>query len=378
MLAAGQLGPGNWIVGMVSGAHMGGALLGVMLIAGGLAWFVQHLALALGSVTDAHLVHVCSHHYSRPVVALVWLMSELALLLHDATVILGSALAVSALFGMPLHTSIITMAGIAVVIWVVQSYRQLDGVALLLVVGGGVGVGYLLMLTAPIRIDIGGAVVLRDPQAWRMVLAVAGAMVMPHTVYLHPLRHAPSVRVHRNVVAGVLGGTLCLNAAMLVLGATAFHGTAYQYIAGFEAAYALLLPVTGSIAAGFVLGFCVLGAGLATLFASGRARQREATGVARNRMHQQLIRITGVGAVVILTLLGAGTDVALTVNARIVQYQALVLVPMLGIMAALLWVTSDARVMGTSVTPPWVQYMGWVTVALISVAVCASMPWVVW
>ena len=102
MVAVGYMDPGNWATDLAGGAQFGYTLLSVVLISNFMAILLQHLALKLGIVTGRDLAQACRDHYSRPVGYLLWVICEIAIAACDLAEVIGSAIALNLLFGIPL------------------------------------------------------------------------------------------------------------------------------------------------------------------------------------------------------------------------------------------------------------------------------------
>src|SRR6187455_3668098 len=107
LVAVGYMDPGNWATDLAGGARFGYTLLSVILISNFMAILLQHLSLKLGIVTGRDLAQACRDHYSRPVGLVLWVLCELAIAACDLAEVIGSAIALQLLFGIPLVTGVI-------------------------------------------------------------------------------------------------------------------------------------------------------------------------------------------------------------------------------------------------------------------------------
>lgn len=261
--------PGNFATNIQAGAKYGYTLLWVVVLANILAMLFQSLSAKLGIATGRNLAELCRTHYPRPVVLVMWAVSEVAAMATDLAEFLGGAIGLSLLFGLPLIwgmvvTGIVTYAILALDR---RGFRPME-----LLIGGLVGIialSYLVELfIAPIdwRAAAFHAVVpgLPDAEAAMLAVGIIGATVMPHAIYLHSSLVQSRVAVHtdadrrmlvrfsnREVVVALAGAGL-VNMAMLMMAAGAFHA-GHPEVAEIGQAYHTLTPLLGAGAAGVFL-----------------------------------------------------------------------------------------------------------------------------
>lgn len=258
--------PGNFATNIQAGAHYGYSLLWVVVAANLIAMLFQALSAKLGIVTGKSLAAECRDRFPRPVVLAMWAVSEIAAMATDLAEFLGGAIGLSLLFGLPMLVSLGITAVVTYVLMVLgqKGFRRME-----LIIGGFVGViglSYLIELfIAPP--DWGafaiGSVVPRLPDADALPLAVAiiGATVMPHAIYLHsaltknriPAKNKSQTRKilgysNREVLVA-LSFAGVVNMAMIAMAAAMFHA-GHEDVAEIETAYKTLLPLLGGWAAG--------------------------------------------------------------------------------------------------------------------------------
>src|SRR5438093_5721264 len=110
MVAVGYMDPGNWATDLAGGAQFGYTLLSVVLISNFMAILLQHLSLKLGIVTGRDLAQACRDHFSRPVGLILWVLCEIAIAACDLAEVIGSAIALNLLFGIPLVAGVLLTA----------------------------------------------------------------------------------------------------------------------------------------------------------------------------------------------------------------------------------------------------------------------------
>jgi manganese transport protein len=280
LVAVGYMDPGNWATGLAGGAMFGYQLLCVIILSNVLAMFLQSLAAKLGIVTGLDLAQACRRRYSFPVRIFLWLLCESAIIACDLAELIGAAIALKLLFGLPLIVGIL-LTGLEVLLVLAlqeRGYRKLEAfiVALLIVIGGCFAVE--LALAQPRAEAILGGMVPRieivtDPAMLYIAIGIIGATVMPHNLYLHSaivktrrydrsrsgLREA--VRFASLDIVIALSLAIFVNAAILVLAAAVFHDNGSPAVVGIEEAYRLLAPALGVGAGSTLFAVALLASG---------------------------------------------------------------------------------------------------------------------
>ncbi len=261
--------PGNYATNIQAGAGYGYTLLWVVLLANLIAMLFQALSARLGIVTGKNLAELSRDNFPRPVVWVMWIISEIAAMATDLAEFLGGAIGLSLLFGLPLIvgmgiTAVITYG---ILVFERQGFRPLE-----LVIGAMVaiiGLCYLAeMLIAPV--DWGSAVAgmmqpaMPDSVALTISVGIIGATVMPHAIYLHSgltqgraaIRtddeRRKLLRFSNIEVVAALAVAGMINMAMVMMAASAFH-QGHSDVAEIETAYHTLTPLLGAAAAGMFL-----------------------------------------------------------------------------------------------------------------------------
>jgi manganese transport protein len=261
--------PGNFATNIQAGAKYGYGLLWVVLIANVMAMLFQALSAKLGIVTGRNLAELCRDHFPKPVVFVMWVVSEIAAMATDLAEFVGGAIGLSLLLHIPLLAG---MAATAVITYALLTTQQLGFRPLELIIGAIVGVicvCYLMeMFIAPI--DWSAALFhtvtpqLADGEALLLAVGIIGATVMPHAIYLHsgltqarvPVRNDADRRLvlrysNREVVIALSMAGL-VNMAMVMTASSAFHA-GHPEVAEIETAYHTLTPLLGGAAAGIFL-----------------------------------------------------------------------------------------------------------------------------
>ena len=384
LVAVGYMDPGHWATDLAGGAQFGYLLLSVVLISNLMAILLQHLALKLGIATGLDLAQACRTYYRRPVALALWFLAEIAIAATDLAEVIGSAIALNLLFGLPLVVGVVLTAADVLVVLLLQhrGVRYLEAV-----VGGLIGViflafGYELIASNPsLPAVLAGFIpkpeVVTSPGALYLAIGILGATVMPHNLYLHSsivktraFGQDPDQR-HAAVRYATVDSTLSLsfafiiNGAILVLAASAFHGTPFSDVADIGDAYRLLTPVLGAGLASTAFAIALLASGQNSTLTGTLAGQIVMEGFLHVRLHPWLRRLITRGvaivpAVVVAALYGATGEGELLVLSQVILSLQLsfAVVP-------LVLFTSNRKVMGSFVNARWLVVMASVIAIVI-------------
>lgn len=280
LVAVGYMDPGNWATDLAGGSRFAYTLLSVILLSNLMAVLLQGLASKLGIVTGRDLAQACRDHYSPRVSFALWVMCEIAIAACDLAEVVGTAIALNLLFGIPLPWGIVITAVDVLAILYLQNkgFRMLEAlvIALVAVVGGCFLV--LLVLAKP---DLGAVAVgfvptigiLTDPEKLYIAIGILGATVMPHNLYLHSSivqtrKYAEDAAGKREAVKfAFLDSTIALsfalfiNSAILIVAAATFYTSGNTAVAEIQDAYKLLTPLLGAAAASTVFAVALLASG---------------------------------------------------------------------------------------------------------------------
>jgi manganese transport protein len=281
LVAVGYMDPGNWATDLAGGARFGYALLSVVLISNLMAILLQGLSLRLGLVTGRDLAQACRDHYSRPVSFMLWILCEIAIAACDLAEVIGSAIALNLLFGIPLLWGVCLTAADVLLILLLQhrGFRLLEAVVITLVATVGVCFAVELVLARPsVGAVFGGLLpttgIIANPGMLYIAMGILGATVMPHNLYLHSaivqtrqVGQADTMGTREAVRYATIDSTLALllaffiNAAILILSAATFHHTGHQDVADIQDAHRLLSPLLGTTLASTLFALALLASG---------------------------------------------------------------------------------------------------------------------
>ena len=280
MVAVGYMDPGNWATDIAGGSRFAYTLLSVVLLSNLMAILLQSLAVKLGVVTGRDLAQACRDHYSKPVSFALWILCEVAIAACDLAEVIGSAIALNLLFGIPLIWGVCLTAADVLLILLLQhrGFRYLEAFVIALVATVGVCFGIELFLAKPDFAAVGMGLIPRgeivtNPAMLYIAIGILGATVMPHNLYLHSsivqTRHVlPDVESRREAIKfATLDSTLALlfaffiNAAILILAAATFHPSGYREVADIGDAHKLLAPLLGTGLASVLFAVALLASG---------------------------------------------------------------------------------------------------------------------
>lgn len=316
--------PGNYATNIQAGAGYGYTLLWVVLFANLIAMLFQALSAKLGIVTGKNLAELCRLHLPRPLVWVMWAISEVAAMATDLAEFLGGAIGLSLLTGMPLLWG---MGITAIVTYAILAFEGLGFRPIELIIGalvGVIGLCYLVeVVIAPI--DWGSAAQglmtpqLADAGALTIAVGIIGATVMPHAIYLHSglTQHRATIHsdaergrvVHFSNIEVIAALTVAgmVNMAMVMMAASAFH-SGHSDVAEIETAYHTLTPLLGAAAAGVFL-VSLIASGISSSVVGTMAGQMVMQGFLQIRIPLWLRRaVTMVPAFVVVTMGVNATD----------------------------------------------------------------------
>ena len=291
MVAVGYMDPGNWATDIEAGSRYGMALLWMVLASSLVAMLLQTLCVRLGVAADKDLASACRERYRPSIAWTLWLLAEVAIVACDVAEVLGSALALHLLFGMTILTGVVVTAFDTVVVLALQGrgLRRIEAIILGLVATIGVCFAIEIVRVGPDWQAVAGGLVpsfalFHDGHAVLLAIGIFGATVMPHNLYLHSAivrGGAPIPDVHRADVLRLstidtvvsLAMAFVINAAILVLAASAFHANGRGDVTQIQDAYLLLDPLVGGAFASVLFGIALLASGQSSTFTGTIAGQ---------------------------------------------------------------------------------------------------------
>jgi manganese transport protein len=385
LVAVGYMDPGNWATDLAGGSRYGYTLLSVIMLSNLMAILLQALAARLGIASGRDLAQACRDHYSWPTTIMLWLLCEVAIAACDLAEVIGSAIALNLLFGLPLFWGVCITALDVLIVLAVQQYqfRYVEALVVLLILGIAGSFTVELALSRP---DLGGVVrgllpnaeIVRNPDMLYIAIGILGATVMPHNLYLHSSiiqtrKYGDSIESRRQAVryatidsTVALMFALFLNGAILVMAAATFHGSGHETVADISDAYLLLAPLLGTSLASTLFAVALLFSGQNATLTGTLAGQIVMEGFLNIRLRPWLRRlitrlIAIVPALFTVHFYGERGSGALLVLSQVVLSMQLPFA-----VFPLVLFTGDRRKMGDLVAPRWMMALAWPVAVLIA------------
>jgi manganese transport protein len=384
MVAVGYMDPGNWATDLAAGARFNYTLLSVIMISNLMAILLQALAVKLGIVTGRDLAQACRDYYSKPVSIVLWVLCEIAIAACDLAEVIGSAIALNLLFGLPLAWGVcLTALDVLAVLYLQQKgFRYIEAfvIALIGIIGTCFAIEIILSrpsLSGILAGFVPRAEILRNPEMLYIAIGILGATVMPHNLYLHSSivqtrRYGSSPKELKEAIRfATLDSTVALmfalfiNAAILIMAAATFHHSGNQNVAEIGDAYKLLSPLLGTTLASILFAVALLCSGQNSTLTGTLAGQIVMEGFLNIRLRPWLRRlitrlIAIVPAVVCVILYGeSGTAKLLILSQVVLSLQLSFAV------FPLVQFTSDRRKMHEFVNPFWLKSLAWIVGVVI-------------
>jgi len=385
LVAVGYMDPGNWATDLAGGSAFGYTLLSVILASNLMAILLQTLAARLGIVTGRDLAQACRESYSRPVALAHWVLCEIAICACDLAEVIGSAIALNLLFGIPLVWGVCITALDVLAIMYLQNkgFRWLEAFVVALITTIGVCFLIQIIFSKPDVAEVlGGFVprleIVRNPAMLYIAIGILGATVMPHNLYLHSsvvqtrkfeqnsAGKAEAIKFATLDTVVALMSALFINGAILIVAAAVFHARGQNDVAEIQHAYKLLSPMLGVPIASVVFALALLASGQNSTLTGTLAGQIVMEGFLQFRMRPALRRlITRLIAIVPAVIVTAVSGESGT--ARLLIFSQVVLSVQLSFAVfPLILFTSDRRKMGEFASPRWLKTLAWMTAILIA------------
>jgi len=384
LVAVGYMDPGNWATDLAGGSQFGYTLLTVILISNLMAVLLQGLSSKLGIVTGRDLAQACKDHYSPPVSFALWILCELAIAACDLAEVIGTAIALNLLFGIPLTAGIaITAMDVLIVLYLQnKGFRLLEALVIVLVATVGVCFLFMILLAKPpfaevMRGFIPTSQVITNPSMLFVAVGILGATVMPHNLYLHSSivqtrqyddtstgkREAVRFAFIDSTIA--LSFALFINAAILIIAAATFHTSGNSDVAEIQDAYKLLTPLLGA-GASTVFALALLASGQNSTLTGTLAGQIVMEGFLNIRLRPWLRRlitraIAIVPAAIVAILYGESGTARLLILSQVILSMQLSFA-----VFPLVRFTSDKLKMGEFVNPVWLKGLAYLVASVIA------------
>ncbi len=384
LVSVGYMDPGNWATALAGGSTFGYTLLSIALLSNIMAIILQALCARLGFATGRDLAQACRDAYSTPVAYGLWILAEIAICATDLAEVIGTAIGLNLLFGIPLELGVFITALDVFLILYLQNlgFRWIEAfVVTTLFVIAACFIIQVAMAQPDMREVILGFAptveIVRNPEMLYLAMGILGATVMPHNLYLHSSivqtrivadtlpakREAIKFATIDSTVALMLA--LVVNASILILAAATFHKAGQYGIADLEQAQKLLAPLLGSAWAATLFGVALLCCGLNSTVTATLSGQIVMEGFINVRMAAWARRLLTRGLAIIPAAIGivlygsAGTGKLLILSQVILSMQLpFAIVP-------LVMFTADRRKMGELVSPLWLTGVSWLIAIVV-------------
>lgn len=373
LVSVGYMDPGNWATDLEGGARFGYGLLWVLVLSNLMAILLQTLSARLGIVAGRDLAQACRESYPKPVCDVLWVLCEIAIAACDLAEVLGAAIGLHLLFGIPLVIGVsLTALDTVLVLWFSRyGIRLIEAIILLLIAVMTGCFGVELAFAKPVFHEmLSGLVPRLNGQSLYIAIGILGATVMPHNLYLHSAlvqtrrigrtiaekREACRYNLADSVIA--LNGALIVNAAILVMAAAVFFKR-HVIVTEIEQAHELLTPLLGTAVASGLFAVALLASGQSSTLTGTFAGQIVMEGFLNLRLRPWLRRMITrflaiIPAVITVYFRGAHGTFQLIILSQVILSMQLpfAVIPLIRF-------TSDRARMGEFANRYWVKALAW-------------------
>ena len=387
IIAVGYMDPGNWATDLAAGSRYGYTLLFAIMVSNLLAILMQILAVKLGVAAEMDLAQACREHYSKPVNFGLYIFAEIAIAACDLAEVIGSAIALQLLFGIPLLVGVLITSLDVLLILLLQNhgFRYFESVIMVLIATIGILFGIEILFSHPdwgaitFNLFVPSRELVTNGDMLYIAIGILGATVMPHNLYLHSsivqtrdYPRTPKGKREAIWLAGLdstvaLTMALFVNAAILIVAAAVFHRSGHNEVAEIGDAYKLLTPLLGVAGASTMFAVALLASGQNSTLTGTLAGQVVMEGFLEIRLppwqRRMITRILAIIPTVIVTAIWgmSGTARLLILSQVILSMQlSFAVFPLVAF-------TNDRRKMGEFVNRPWLRILAWASAILIAV-----------
>jgi len=379
LVSVGYMDPGNWATDLDGGAHFGYRLLWVLVMSNAMAILLQTLGARLGIVTGRDLAQACRETYPKTVNLALWFLCEIAIVACDLAEVLGAAIALNLLFHIPLLVGVVlTALDTLLVLWLQKlGIRYLEAFILGLIATIAVCFTAELFMAKPDAVGVlHGIVPWLNNRSLYTAIAMLGATVMPHNLYLHSAlvqtrdfgRSTEEKRIacKWNLVdcTVALNGAMLINCAILILAAAVFY-RAGKEVTQIQQAYLLLAPLMGTVVAAKLFGIALFASGQSSTLTGTLAGQIIMEGFLNIRIRPWLRRLVTrslaiIPAFVVIWMAGSEGTFRLLLLSQVVLSLQLPFAIM-----PLIQFTNDPQRMGPFASGIKLRIAGWATALIV-------------
>lgn len=381
LVSVGYMDPGNWATDIAGGSQFGYTLIWVLLMSNMMALLLQSLSARLGIVRQLDLAQASRKTYNPVVNFSLWILAEIAIAACDLAEVLGMAIGLNLLFGLPLIWGVSLTVLDTLLLLLLQSYgiRKIEAfiIALVAIIGGAFVIEMILAKPDMGELVKGFIPSLPNDQALYIAIGIIGATVMPHNLYLHSsLVQTRRIEANEKGIwraikynfidsAIALNAAFFVNAAILVLAASTFFQAGMYEVSEIQDAYKFLTPLLGTEWASMLFGIALICAGQSSTITGTLAGQIVMEGYLNLRIAPWLRRlitrlIAIIPAYIVILVYGEGETGALLVFSQVILSLQLgfAIIP-------LIHFTSDKEKMGDFVIKLWVRIAAWLIATII-------------
>ena len=384
LVSVGYMDPGNWATDIAGGAKFGYTLLSVIMLSNLMAILMQSLCVRLGVATGRDLAQSCRDYFSPGVNFCLWVLCEIAIAACDLAEVLGSAIALQLLFGIPLIWGVCITALDVFVLLLLQhkGFRYTEAAIILLVATVGICFAAEIIFSRP---DFGGIVlgyvpkieILQNPEMLYIAIGILGATVMPHNLYLHSSivqtrDWEPTINKKWEAIKfSTIDSTVALffalfiNSAILIVAAATFHTSGYQNVAEIQDAYKILSPLLGVNAASAIFGLALLASGQSSTLTATLAGQIVMEGFLNLRLKPWLRRLITRLIAIVPALISIAFVGEKSTGELLIFSQVILSLQLSFAVVPLVIFTSDRRLMGEFANPFWLKILSWLVAIII-------------
>jgi manganese transport protein len=385
LVAVGYMDPGNWATDIAAGSRFGYELLFVVALSSIMAMVLQSLSAKLGIAAGRDLAQACGERYSPPTRIALWLLCEAAIIACDLAEVIGSAIALQLLFGIPIVWGVVLTGLNVFVIMALErrGFHKLEIAVLLLILVTGGCLAVELVLSRPdVSAIVGGLRpsprLFTDPTMLYLAIGIIGATVMPHNLYLHSAavqtrRFARDDAGKREAIRfanidsiAALTFAFVINAAILILAASVFHGTAQAGLEDLGEAYRLLSPMLGVGVASVLFGVALLASGQNSTVTGTLAGQVVMEGFTRLRLPPHWRRILTRSLAIVPAAVAAAIYGDNAATQLLILSQVVLSLQLPFAVIPLIRITGDKAVMGSFANRRGLSLLVWAIALLIS------------
>jgi manganese transport protein len=379
LVSVGYMDPGNWATDIEGGSRFGYQLIWVLLMSNLMAVLLQTLCARLGIVSRKDLAQACRDSYPKPVAMVLWVLCEIAIAACDLAEVLGTAIGLNLLFGIPMLVGVfITAADVLLLLYFQHlGIRKVEAFILALITVVGACFLIEVFLAKPVWGDVAiGFIPHLNGDSLYIAIGIIGATVMPHNLYLHSalvqtraignskekVKQACKYNLVDSAVA--LNMAFFVNAAILIVSAAVFY-TNGQIVTEIGQAHDLMTPLMGTTLAATAFGIALLCSGQSSTLTGTLAGQVVMEGFINFKMRpwvrRSFTRVLAIApAAIVIWLAGAEGTFRLLIFSQVILSLQLpfAVIP-------LIHFTSDKRKMGDFASPVWVRVLAWITAVII-------------